>query len=51
VLDLPKRYVPNGSSASGGFGSVIFCQDTHLDRLVAIKSIKDASEKHRLITN
>jgi len=49
VLDLPKRYVPNGSSASGGFGSVIFCQDTHLDRLVAIKSIKDVSEKHRLI--
>jgi len=49
MLNLPARYLPNGLSASGGFGSVIFCQDTHLDRLVAIKSIKDASEKHRLI--
>ncbi len=49
MLDLPKRYVPNGSSASGGFGSVIYCQDEHLDRPVAIKFIKEDSEKHRLM--
>ena len=49
MLDLPARYVPNGDSASGGFGSVIYCQDTHLDRAVAIKFIKENSEKHRLI--
>ncbi len=49
MLNLPIRYVPNGSSASGGFGSVIFCQDTHLERPVAIKFIKDTSQKHRII--
>jgi serine/threonine-protein kinase len=49
VVNLPARYLPNGSSASGGFGSVIYCQDTHLDRPVAIKFIKEDSEKHRLI--
>lgn len=49
MLNLPARYQQTGSSASGGFGSVIFCNDLHLDRLVAIKSIKDASENHRLL--
>lgn len=49
MVNLPSRYVPNGGSASGGFGSVIYCQDTHLDRAVAIKFIKENSEKHRLI--
>lgn len=49
MLSLPSRYQKTGDSASGGFGSVIFCNDLHLERLVAIKSIKDVSEKHRLI--
>lgn len=48
MLTLPARYQPNGNKDSGGFGSVIYCQDTHLDRPVAIKSIKDISENHRL---
>lgn len=48
MLNLPARYQPNGLSDSGGFGSVIYCQDKHLDRPVAIKSIKDVTEKHRL---
>lgn len=48
MLNLPSRYQFTGDSASGGFGSVAFCNDCHLERLVAIKTIKDASEKHRL---
>jgi eukaryotic-like serine/threonine-protein kinase len=48
MLILPARYQPNGASDSGGFGNVIYCQDKHLDRPVAIKSIKDKSENHRL---
>jgi len=48
MLDLPGRYKPTGTSASGGFGNVIFCDDLHLDRPVAVKFIKDDSEKHRL---
>ena len=49
MSNLPDRYVLTGDSASGGFGKVVFCHDTHLDRPVAIKSIKDVSEKHRII--
>jgi eukaryotic-like serine/threonine-protein kinase len=48
MLNLPTRYQSTGTSASGGFGNVVFCKDIHLDRFVAIKSIKDVSEKHRL---
>lgn len=49
MLNLPARYVPNGVTDSGGFGSVVYCQDKHLDRPVAIKFIKETSEIHRLI--
>lgn len=49
MLNLPKRYQPTGNFASGGFGDVIFCDDQHLGRRVAIKFIKDASENHRML--
>lgn len=45
---LPKRYVPTDDRESGGFGSVVKCLDTHLDRYVAIKSINDADESARM---
>lgn len=45
---LPTRYLPDGSSGSGGFGDVLFCKDQHLDRQVAIKTIKDLSNLYRL---
>jgi serine/threonine protein kinase len=45
---MPPRYVPDGSSASGGFGDVLYCNDTHLLRKVAIKTIKKLSELPRL---
>ncbi len=49
MLNLPKRYVATGNSASGGQGDVEIYRDTHLDRLVAIKSIKDISQQRRII--
>lgn len=45
---LPKRYVPTDDRESGGFGSVVKCLDTHLDRYVAIKSINDADDSARM---
>lgn len=45
---LPPRYIPDGSSGSGGFSDVFFCNDTHLQRKIAIKTIKDLSELDRL---
>jgi len=49
LTPLPIRYIHTGSSAQGGFGSVEFCKDSHLDRLVAIKFIQDSAEKDRII--
>ena len=48
VPNLPSRYKPDGSGGSGGFSDVFFCDDTHLDRKVAIKTIKELSELDRL---
>ena len=48
ISNLPTRYVPDGSSGRGGFSDVIYCSDTHLERRVAIKTIKDPSEEKRL---
>lgn len=45
---LPTRYLPDGNSGSGGFGDVVFCKDLHLDRTVAIKTIKNLSNLCRL---
>lgn len=49
MSDLPARYEANGNSACGGFSSVHFYTDTHLDRTVAVKSIKEISEQHRIV--
>jgi serine/threonine protein kinase len=49
LTNLPARYQPTGNSAQGGFGSVIFCTNLHLDRPVAIKFIQDPSEESRLV--
>ncbi|SGY83641.1 Protein kinase [Moritella viscosa] len=45
---LPERYVLDGDSGSGGFSDVLYCNDAHLDRRVAIKTIRDAREAERL---
>jgi serine/threonine-protein kinase len=46
--NLPSRYVPDGSQANGGFGSVFFCDDTHLERKVAIKVVNGELNRRRI---
>lgn len=48
INELPNRYQPDGNSASGGHGSVFFCDDTHLERKVAIKFVNSIGERRRL---
>ncbi|WGS50114.1 serine/threonine protein kinase [Paraburkholderia sp. D15] len=45
---IPDRYVSSGHAMSGGMGSVIVCQDTILERPVAIKFISSATHKRRM---
>ncbi|WP_350656132.1 serine/threonine-protein kinase [Psychrobacter sp. S1-30-MNA-CIBAN-0213] len=45
---LPTRYILDGESESGGFSDVFYCHDTHLERKVAIKTIRDADQARRL---
>lgn len=45
---LPDRYEPKDNSESGGFSNVQVCLDTHLQRKVAVKTIKDVSESGRI---
>ena len=48
IADLPKRYVPDGEMRAGGFGSVFFCDDSHLERNVSIKIIYDRRQQRRI---
>ena len=48
VNRLPTRYVHHGNSGSGGFSDVLYCTDTHLERSVAIKTIRNPDEFERL---
>lgn len=45
---LPDRYVVTETRESGGFGNVVKCLDTHLERYVAIKSINDLDDSARM---
>lgn len=49
-INLPPRYTHNSSLPvkSGGFGDVIFCNDEVLQRLVAIKILKDPTQFERI---
>lgn len=44
-----KRYVPTGTSTSGGIAHVDFWRDTNLDRQVAVKFIQASGEHRRLL--
>lgn len=49
MLDgIPPRYCPTGEEFSGGMGKVLICQDTNLDRKVAIKFIQNVRDQRRL---
>lgn len=45
---IPGRYTESGHAMSGGMGSVMVCQDTILERRVAIKFISSAAHKRRM---
>jgi len=45
---IPPRYVPTGRVLTGGMGEVLICQDTSLEREVAIKFIQDVGDQRRL---
>lgn len=48
MIKLPSRYKRTGGTESGGFGEVMFCEDTHLSRPVAIKFLQDKAQMRRL---
>ncbi len=45
---VPPRYVPSGHAMAGGMGSVMVCEDTILERQVAIKFISSDAHKRRM---
>lgn len=45
---IPDRYVSSGHEMSGGMGSVMVCQDSVLERPVAIKFISSPAHKRRM---
>ncbi|MBI6654964.1 serine/threonine protein kinase [Pseudomonas carnis] len=49
MLQLPERYKDSGGFSSGGMGTVIFCEDTVLERKVAVKIIKNRSDHRRML--
>lgn len=48
-MQLPDRYKPLGDALAGGMGSVHPCQDTILERKVAIKVIQDTANRRRML--
>lgn len=49
MVRLPDRYRQRGESKDGGMGTVLFCDDVHLDRIVAIKFIQDKRYHRRML--
>lgn len=45
---LPLRYEKTTINKSGGFGNVLICNDNHLDRLVAVKTLIKPSDHKRM---
>ena len=48
AINLPPRYETATKTFSGGQGQVLVCKDTYLNREVAIKVIKDATDRETL---
>jgi eukaryotic-like serine/threonine-protein kinase len=49
-LKLPTRYTPTGAVHSGGYGQVFICNDSNLDRKVAIKILKPGGDLSELLS-
>lgn len=48
-IELPPRYKAVDLGLGGGMGDIFKCQDTHLDRIVILKVLKEGGEERRLI--
>lgn len=48
-MTLPNRYKYTGGASGGGMGDIYECIDTHLNRKVVIKMLKDGEESRRLL--
>ncbi|WP_103734777.1 serine/threonine-protein kinase [Pseudomonas sp. GZJR-8] len=48
MLQLPERYKSLGDVVLGGMGEVVFCQDTILERCVAIKVLQGDIDQRRI---
>jgi serine/threonine protein kinase len=48
-MKLPSRYEHDAASAGGGMGDIHLCRDTHLNRQVVLKMLKDGGEGRRLL--
>jgi serine/threonine-protein kinase len=48
MREIPERYVRSSHAMSGGMSSVIVCQDTILERPVAIKFVSSVTHKRRM---
>ena len=42
--DLPEKFIPRRELGGGGFGDVFLCHDSELERVVAIKRIREVTE-------
>lgn len=49
TMILPTRYRFTGTSNDGGMGDIHECTDTHLNRRVVLKMLKDGEECRRLL--
>lgn len=45
---FPDRYAPTGAALDGGMGTVFPCNDTILERPVAIKIVRDPAQQRRV---
>ena len=48
-MPLPDRYQISGATLAGGMGTVHPCQDSILDRKVAIKVIQNTANRRRML--
>ncbi|MGX9576411.1 serine/threonine-protein kinase [Mesorhizobium sp. f-mel] len=46
---IANRYEPTGSTAAGGMGEIIQCQDTHLRRPVIVKRLQTGVSERRIV--
>lgn len=49
MATLPSRYTPSGAPMAGGMGAVQICEDSILERKVAVKFIHGSTHRRRIL--